>query len=495
MLSLRDPRARSYLLALIVVLLPIFSHAQSPRIQWFTNVSGTLFSLDLETNIHVNAHGPIVKLNADGIVLSSNTICPLYARAQKSFGGFVFAGTFTPPYDFGGMTLTNGRVFLVRYDEDGTLFRAQSFGPDTVDSITVTDMKIEPFGVAWVGYWYCLGTNCSKAVASGDYFGTSYQINDLGGGTYQSSSHSVRLARARENNVLALGFDGAPGSNWSITFSQVRGLNQQTIYSTTSQPIAGNQAYRAARPVLNAVGHWYLVEGTNLVKRDSQRQILWSTNLGNSISWTICEDQSRGVYVADSSGFLRRFDVAGNEVWSVSAGSPIDEMLTDFQGTFFFSTIAGTVGRLFPDPPTFSLTTAVVGPGSVSLNPPGGIYQTGTVVTVTATPVAGNGFDKWTGDASGTQNPLSLSMTQNRTVTANFISWPILRANRQGFTPQGFNFTLLGETGMTYQVQSSSNLDQWINLEIVTNTTGQTTVTDPSGTNAAQKFYKGLPWP
>jgi uncharacterized repeat protein (TIGR02543 family) len=77
-------------------------------------------------------------------------------------------------------------------------------------------------------------------------------------------------------------------------------------------------------------------------------------------------------------------------------------------------------------PSTFTLT-AVVTNGSVTLNPPGGVYTTGTVVTVTATPNTGYVFSHWSGDLSGTNNPATLIMTGDKTVTAHFTALPSAR--------------------------------------------------------------------
>ena len=60
--------------------------------------------------------------------------------------------------------------------------------------------------------------------------------------------------------------------------------------------------------------------------------------------------------------------------------------------------------------------------GSVTTNPnpTNGTYNDGTVVALTATPDAGYQFDGWSGDASGTTNPLNITMDADKTITANF---------------------------------------------------------------------------
>ena len=71
---------------------------------------------------------------------------------------------------------------------------------------------------------------------------------------------------------------------------------------------------------------------------------------------------------------------------------------------------------------TYSLTIAVSPEqgGTVNLDPPGGVYEAGTVVTLTAVPTVPYAFSGWTGDLSGTVNPVALTMDAKKTVTATF---------------------------------------------------------------------------
>jgi uncharacterized repeat protein (TIGR02543 family) len=70
----------------------------------------------------------------------------------------------------------------------------------------------------------------------------------------------------------------------------------------------------------------------------------------------------------------------------------------------------------------FSLTTNISpsGGGSVTRSPNATTYASGTVVTLTATPAAGYNFTGWSGDVTGTSTSITVTMTANRTVTANF---------------------------------------------------------------------------
>jgi len=69
----------------------------------------------------------------------------------------------------------------------------------------------------------------------------------------------------------------------------------------------------------------------------------------------------------------------------------------------------------------YTLTTQVVGSGTVSAVPDQPSYACGSTVQLTATAGAGFAFDQWTGDASGSTNPLTALMDGNRTITALFV--------------------------------------------------------------------------
>lgn len=60
--------------------------------------------------------------------------------------------------------------------------------------------------------------------------------------------------------------------------------------------------------------------------------------------------------------------------------------------------------------------------GSVTKNPDQATYDHGTNVLLTAMPNGGYNFSGWTGDASGTANPLNVLMNANKSITANFAS-------------------------------------------------------------------------
>ena len=105
---------------------------------------------------------------------------------------------------------------------------------------------------------------------------------------------------------------------------------------------------------------------------------------------------------------------------SPSTGYQFDHWSGDATGTSSVTTVTmdgnkSVTGYFISS--SFTLTTAASGPGSVTA---GGTYSPGTFVTVTATPNASGRFTGWSGDASGTSNPLSVQMTSNKSIVANF---------------------------------------------------------------------------
>jgi hypothetical protein len=71
-------------------------------------------------------------------------------------------------------------------------------------------------------------------------------------------------------------------------------------------------------------------------------------------------------------------------------------------------------------PDSFSLDICTKGQGEVNRNPDKDIYEKGTEVTSTAIPVDGWVFDSWSGDASGSTNPLKVNVNAQTLIYANF---------------------------------------------------------------------------
>lgn len=69
----------------------------------------------------------------------------------------------------------------------------------------------------------------------------------------------------------------------------------------------------------------------------------------------------------------------------------------------------------------YALSTSVTPEGSGLVSPDKGFCDAGSKLTLTATPLFGHTFDHWSGDATGTRNPVTITMDSDKNVTAVFI--------------------------------------------------------------------------
>jgi uncharacterized repeat protein (TIGR02543 family) len=84
---------------------------------------------------------------------------------------------------------------------------------------------------------------------------------------------------------------------------------------------------------------------------------------------------------------------------------------------------------------TYTLTTPVVGTGIVAKSPDLPVYPHGTVDTLTATAPKGWIFSAWSGDVTGTTNPLLVTMDGAKNITATFILDPLYQVQYRTFRP------------------------------------------------------------
>jgi alpha-tubulin suppressor-like RCC1 family protein len=163
---------------------------------------------------------------------------------------------------------------------------------------------------------------------------------------------------------------------------------------------------------------------------------------------------------------------------------------------FTVTTATQTVSCLFASlsAEQYALTVVPNGSGSVIVSPRANRYSSGQSVIVTAVPDPQRSFLGWSGDATGSQNPLTVTMSQSRVITATF-AW-LARLSAAGdpasISRNGFSFALTGEPGGRYGVEASSDLAHWLPLVVLTNSLGTAQFTDQSSTNLPHRFYRAV---
>ena len=144
------------------------------------------------------------------------------------------------------------------------------------------------------------------------------------------------------------------------------------------------------------------------------------------------------VYFALGTGGASVTPAVGNHVYTVGQvinifASPVENYVFDHWAAtggvsvfdIYSASTTATVNSAGSLTATFtqnqySLTVNLVGGGSVTLNPSGGLYTGGTVVTLDPQNPDGWSFSGWSGDLDGADDPATLVMNENKIVTAVF---------------------------------------------------------------------------
>jgi len=131
-----------------------------------------------------------------------------------------------------------------------------------------------------------------------------------------------------------------------------------------------------------------------------------------------------GVGGVQASGITVTLTAQPDQFWNFS------EWTGDAIGTNPIATVDmdgndKAVTSTFAEKAIYTLTVTVDGSGTVALNPAGGTYHDGEIVTMTATPATSWEFTGWTGDITSTTNPYQLTISANTTINAVFTGLPL----------------------------------------------------------------------
>jgi uncharacterized repeat protein (TIGR02543 family) len=232
----------------------------------------------------------------------------------------------------------------------------------------------------------------------------------------------------------------------------------------------------------NAVGTVTLVSNQTAISVD----LIWQNLNSMPMSAYIAGPAGPGTNAAALFYLSMSLGLSGSTTGQVFSVTPTQVgYLTN--GLLYMQITTEVRGQLYPTPVFWTLNTSTNGKGTVS--PTGGLYTNGTVVMVTATPAQKHSFVGWSGAASGTQNPLSLTMTNNKSVTAHFQFVTNLAPT---LAELAIRLSWLAQTNENYQVQAASELDtnNWVNLGPVVPGNGTTNQYIDLIGNNPRRFYR-----
>jgi hypothetical protein len=143
----------------------------------------------------------------------------------------------------------------------------------------------------------------------------------------------------------------------------------------------------------------------------------------------------------------------------------------DNQGATSTSTIITVTVLSSSTPAVWYTLTATANPANGgTVTPASGTYLAGSQIQVTATPNANYTFANWSGNASGTNPTVTLTMDSDKSITANFTYVPPANSSPT------VNITSPND-GATYTAPASITVTA--------------TATDSDGSIAAVRFYAG----
>ena len=241
-------------------------------------------------------------------------------------------------------------------------------------------------------------TSFEVSLTAGTGFASSVTLGTSGGTVY------VRLnptsATTYSGNITHV--SGTASANVAVTGSSVPTITATSSMTAFSAPVGVNSAQQS-----------YAVSGLNLtapIVITPPADFLISTINGSGYAATpISLPPAAGVVSSTPIYVVFSRSTAG-----ISSGDITHDSSGATQKTV---AVSGTAIQYY----TLTAAASPTAGGSVTLNPTGGSYASGTSVTLTAVPNSGYLFSSWSGGLTGSTNPATIIMDGNKTITANFV--------------------------------------------------------------------------
>jgi len=243
-----------------------------------------------------------------------------------------------------------------------------------------------------------------------------------GGGMGNSSSSPTLTNVTFSGNTATVGGGGMSNYYFSGIMTNV------TFYGNTASSGGAMKSERSSPTVTNSIFWGNTPDQLSFIVH-SYPVITYSIIQGETVWDGIGNDNSDPLLVglADNGGFTQTHAL-GDSSPAIDAGSPTLCPAMDQRG--FHRPIDGDENtsaicdmgayEYASYPEVFTLTVDAEGNGSVAIDPDQTEYQFGEIVSLTALADPGWSFSGWSGDATGTTNPLTISMLHDTSITANF---------------------------------------------------------------------------
>lgn len=294
--------------------------------------------------------------------------------------------------------------------------------------------------------------------------------------TFSGHDHSYQRSKVLYNKVATYSGTNVPAGTKGTTYIVTGGAGAP-LYTATLQSWGDKVANSNHYCVLSSYS-----DRIEMVVKNSSGTVIetFVRNIGAAVNYTLTTAVSgQGSISLSPSGGTYSSGTVVTLTPTPAAGYAFSGWSGDLTGSANPATITmnanKSVTATFTAVPQYTLTTNVVGQGSISLNPAGGTYNQGTNVTVTATPAAGYAFSGWSGDLTGSTNPTSITMSANKSVTATFTT-----DTQAPTAPANLASSNVTSTGATLSWTASTDNIGVTGYDIYKNGTLLTTVTSTS---------------
>ena len=391
----------------------------------------------LTVNVYPSGSGDVV-LSPPGGVYTAGTIVTLTAVPKSGYTFNMWGGDLSGSQNPTTITMNSNKTVIAQFvSSGGSGGGGGSGGTTTYYTLTV---NISPTGGGTVvknpdKQQYIAG----ESVVVGAIPSSGYQFLNWSGDI--SSTDNPLNVTITTNIVLTANFQQLSGgvTTYSLSVSvSPTGAGTVSLNPAGGVYTAGTQVTLTAIPNSGYVfSNWAgdlsgttnpatIIMNSNksvtaVFTQQQVQQYTLTTSVSPQGAGTVSLNPAGGVYTAGTQVTLTA---------TPSSGYVFSNWTGDLTGTTNPATIImdsnKTVTAVFTQQQVqqYTLTTNVspANAGTISLNPPGGVYTAGQVVTITAQANSGYRFVNWSGDVTGTSNPTTVLMNANKTVTANFES-------------------------------------------------------------------------
>ena len=297
------------------------------------------------------------------------------------------------------------------------------------------------------------------------YSGTQYEATGIFTGLAEGDIISISTTKGIEEPQYVLTYKA--GSGWEWTDLSTTVTNNVILYTVESSTIATEIAER---------GLIFRGQGYNITEISIDKCYITKASVFTSL---VTNDKIRISLTTESESTLRVYTKNNDELVELYNGTPSsttqDIIITDADhiaaikenGLIMYGSTATNIeaSRIA----RYTLTVTDPANGAISVSTDEGItttedriFDTGTKLTLTATPASDYSFTKWTvNGADYTDNPQEITMTDATTVAATFTANAIPAFSLDGFTADAGN-TYDATTHELTTASSWSGMQLWI---------------------------------